>query len=287
MVRWLENRRSADIRTGPHSRADKNFLAIPLPVSTLKPPMKILPAILVATAAICTSVSAADEKPAPGKQVAQSLEVTGDKGGKTTIHYWLALPPESEKKPDAGWPVIFFMHGAGERGDNLDLVKKHGPPKLVGHTKELNKFVVVSPQCPTGRMWDIVALKGLIDETVKAQGVDKDRVIITGLSMGGFATWDLLAAHPDLAAAAVPICGRGDPSKAASFKDVPIRCFHGAKDTAVPQKNSDDMIEALKKAGGKPEYTVYPDVGHDSWTAAYGDAKLFQWMLEQKRPAKK
>jgi predicted peptidase len=179
------------------------------------------------------------------------------------------------------------MHGAGERGANPDVVKKHGPPKLVGHTAELNKFIIVSPQCPEGRGWDVVALKGLIDHTLRTQPVDKDRVIITGLSMGGFATWGLLAAYPDLAAAAVPICGGGDPTKAASYKDVPIHCFHGAKDPTVPQKKSDEMIEALKKAGGTPLYTVYPDAAHDSWSAAYGDAKLYQWMLEQRRAAKK
>ena len=250
--------------------------------------MKILAALLItASIALHASVRAADEKPAPGIQTRQSAEVPSDKGGKTALHYWLSLPPESEKKPDAGWPVMFFMHGAGERGANLDLVKKHGPPKLVGKTAELNKFIIVSPQCPEGRWWDVVALKGLIDHILNTQPVDKDRVILTGLSMGGYATWSLLAAHPDLAAAAVPVCGGGDPSKAASFKDVPLRCYHGAKDNAVPQKKSDEMIEALKKAGGKPEYTVYPDAGHDSWSAAYGEAKLFQWMLEQKRPAGK
>ena len=184
--------------------------------------MKPLPALLITTIAICSSICAEDEKPAPGKQTAQSLEVPSDKGGKTTLHYWLALPPESEKKPEGGWPVIFFLHGSGERGANLDLVKKHGPPKLVGKTPELNKFIIVSPQCPDGRWWDLVALKGLIDNTIKTQPVDKDRVILTGLSMGGYATWGLLAAYPDLFAAAVPICGGGDPSKAALFKDVPL-----------------------------------------------------------------
>lgn len=251
--------------------------------------MKTLPALLfTATVAICSPACAADEKPAPGKQVAQSLEVTDSKGGKITLHYWLSLPPDSEKKPDGGWPVMFFMHGAGERGANLDVVKKHGPPKLVGKTNELNKFIIVSPQWPDPKSWwDTAALKGLIDNTLTTQPVDKDRVILTGLSMGGFATWSLLAAYPDLAAAAVPVCGGGDPSKAASYKDVPIHCYHGAKDNVVAQKKSDDMIEALKKAGGKPEYTIFPDAAHDSWTAAYGDAKLFQWMLEQKRPARK
>lgn len=242
--------------------------------------------LLCSALAMLTIALRAADAPKPGTQTAQSVEVATDNGGKTTLHYWLALPPDSEKKPDTGWPVIFFMHGAGERGANLDLVKKHGPPKLVGTTPELNRFIVVSPQCPVGRWWDIVALKGLIDHTLKSQPVDKDRLILTGLSMGGYATWGLLAAHPDIAAAAVPICGGGDPSNAALFKDVPLHCYHGAKDTVVPQKKSDEMIEALKKAGGTPEYTIYPDAGHDSWTAAYGDPKLYQWMLEQKRATK-
>jgi len=246
--------------------------------------MKIL--LTASLAAVLTFAVRAEDAPKPGTQTAQIIEVESDKGGKTSLHYWLALPPDSEKKPDNGWPVMFFMHGAGERGANLDKVKQHGPPKLVGKTPELNKFIIVSPQCPEGRWWDIVALKGLIDHTLKTQPADKDRVIITGLSMGGYATWGLLAAYPDLAAAAVPICGGGDPSKAEKFKHVPLRCYHGSKDTAVPQKKSDDMIEALKKAGGKPEYTIFPDAGHDSWTAAYADPKLYEWMLAQKRAAK-
>ena len=228
----------------------------------------------------------ADEKPAPGTQTAQSVEVSDDKGGKTRLHYWLALPPATETKPEGGWPVMFFFHGAGERGSDLGMVKQHGPPKLVGTKPELNKFIIVSPQCPKDRWWDIVALKGLIDHTLASQAVDKNRVTLTGLSMGGFGTWGLLAAHPDLAAAAVPICGGGDPTKAASFKHVPIHCYHGAKDNVVPQKKSDEMIEALKAAGGKPEYTIFPNAGHDSWTDAYSDGKLYEWMLKQKRAAK-
>ena len=239
------------------------------------------------TVAVVFTVSArAEEKPAPGTQTAQSLEVTSDNGGKTTIPDWLALPPASETKPAGGYPLMVFMHGAGERGDNLQQVKQHGPPKLAGTKPELNKFILVSPQCPKGRMWDLVALKGLIDHTLSTQPADKDRVILTGLSMGGYATWGLIAAHPDLAAAAVPICGGGDPAKAEKFKHVPIHVYHGSKDTAVPQKKSDEMVEALKQAGGKPEYTIFPDAGHDSWTAAYADPKLYEWMLAQKRAAK-
>jgi predicted peptidase len=227
-----------------------------------------------------------EEKPAPGAQTPQNVEVTGEKGAKATVNYLLALPPASEAKPAGGYPLMLFMHGAGERGTDLNLVKKHGPPKLVGKNPELNKFIIVSPQCPAGQWWDITAMKGLIDHIAATQPVDKNRIVITGLSMGGYGTWAMLAKYPDLAAAAVPICGGGKPETAVRFKDVPIHCYHGAKDPTVPQKQSDDMIEALKKAGGKPEYTVFPDAAHDSWTAAYSDPKLFGWMLAQKKAAK-
>ena len=245
--------------------------------------MKIL---LSTTIAVCAfTLCRAEDKPAPGTQTAQSVEVAAEKDGKTTVHYWLALPPASEAKPAGGYPLMLLMHGAGERGTNLDIVKKHGPPKLIGEgkTPDLNKFIVVSPQCPEGRWWDLVAMKGLLDHIAKTQPVDQDRIILTGLSMGGFATWGLLAQYPDLAACAVPICGGGDPAKADKFKNVPIHVYHGAKDPAVALKKSEEMVEALKKAGGKPEFTVYPEAGHDSWSQAYTDPKLFPWMLEQKK----
>jgi len=251
--------------------------------------MKHLPfAAVIGFCAISTLCNAEDKPaaPAPGTQTAQSAEVPAEKGTKTTLHYWLALPPASESQPTDGWPLMLFLHGAGERGTDLNLVKKHGPPKLAGTMPELNKFIIVSPQGATGRSWDITALKGLVDHIATTQPVDKNRLILTGLSMGGYATWGLLAEYPDLAAAAVPICGGGKPDTAVKFKHVPIRVYHGAKDEAVPQKKSDEMVEALKKAGGKPEYTVFPNAGHDSWTEAYADAKLYQWMLEQKRAAK-
>ena len=183
------------------------------------------------------SVRAADA-PKPGTQTAQSIEVADDKGGKITLHYWLALPPDSEKKPDAGWPVMFFMHGAGERGDNLDKVKQHGPPKLVGTKPEMNKFIIVSPQCPGGRWWDIVALKGLIDHTLKTQPADKDRVILTGLSMGGYATWGLLAAHPDLAAAAVPSAAEATPPKPPPSNTSPSTATTAAKTPPSPKRRA-------------------------------------------------
>ena len=109
---------------------------------------------------------------------------------------------------------------------------------------------------------------------------------MTGLSMGGFGTWGFLAEYPDVLAAAVPICGGGKPETAVRFKDVPLHCYHGAKDNVVTQSKSDEMIEALKKAGGKPQYTIFPEAGHDSWTDAYATGGLYKWLLEQRRAAK-
>ena len=165
--------------------------------------------------------------------------------------------------------------------ERIEVVE--GPQSaLFGHSSfaGLIHFIPAEPTEPTRLTLE------LLDALRKEFGIDAKRIYITGLSMGGFGTWDMIARRPDYFAAAVPICGGGKPETAALFKDVPIHCYHGAKDPAVPQKQSDDMIEALKKAGGKPEYTVFPDAAHDSWTAAYADPKLYDWMLAQKKAAK-
>ena len=242
-----------------------------------------LPLLAAVLAAGC-AVSA--ENPTPGQQVAQSAEVASDAGGTTTLSYLIALPPAAQAKPADGWPLVFFLHGAGERGDNLAVLKKHGPPKLIGSNKALDQAIVVSPQCPKGRVWDLVALKDLIDKVCASQPVDKNRIYLTGLSMGGFGTWGLLAKHPDLAAAAVPICGGGDPTKVSAYKTVPIWVFHGAKDPAVPLAKSEAMVDALRKAGATPEpkFTIYPDEAHESWTPAYNDPALWTWLFAQKKP---
>lgn len=225
---------------------------------------------------------ASDEaKPGPGKQVPQRL----DRVVRVTLKYLLYLPADYEKK-DA-WPLMLFLHGAGERGDNIERVKVHGPPKLIAAGKQF-PFIVVSPQCPANRWWQPEDLTALLDEVVEKYKVDKDRIWVTGLSMGGFGTWSLAAATPDRFAALVPICGGGDPIWARRFQHIPIWVFHGAKDPVVPLDRSTRMVEALKQAGGNVKFTVYPEAGHDSWTAAYNDPALYEWLLAQKRaPAAK
>jgi len=199
---------------------------------------------------------------------------------KVKMNYLLFLP-EGYEKAEKPWPLILFLHGAGESGDDLQKVKIHGPPKIVETKRDL-PFIVVSPQSP-GRGWNAETLIALLDDVVAKYKVDKDRIYLTGLSMGGFGSWTLAAAYPDRFAAVVPICGGGNPADAKRLKDLPIWVFHGAKDPVVPLARSEAMVNALKEAGGNVKFTVYPDAGHDSWTATYDNPELYKWMLEQRR----
>ena len=243
--------------------------------------MKNLPlriAILLAGAAVLVPFMASAAEPTTGQKPSEP-----DRSGKVQLKYLLHLPKSYDQKQS--WPLLLFLHGIGERGDNLDRVKFHGPPKLIAAGKEL-PFIVVSPQCPGDRWWKSEDLSALLDEITEKYKVDKDRIYVTGLSMGGFGTWSLAASSPDRFAALVPICGGGDPNTAARLAHVPIWVFHGAKDPVVPVKRSEEMVAALKKANGNVKLTVYPEAGHDSWTEAYNNPELYDWLLQQKRAAK-
>ncbi len=221
------------------------------------------------------------DEPSAGKQVAQSVEVKqGDKTEK--LQYLLFLPKDYGTDATKKWPTILFLHGAGERGDNLDVVKVHGPPKIVESKPDFG-FIVISPQCPKGKWWNPEELKQLLDHVSKSQAVDEERLYLTGLSMGGAGTWNLAAAAPERFAAIAPICGFADTKIAEKIKHLPTWVFHGAKDTAVKLEAGEKMVAAVKAAGGEPKFTVYPEAGHDSWTESYNNPELYKWLLEQKR----
>lgn len=227
----------------------------------------------------CLAVTAARAE-AP-KQTAATFE----KQVPVTLNYLLYLPDDYDAKE--AWPLVVFLHGAGERGDDLELVKKHGPPKLIEQGKSF-PAIIVSPQCAAGRWWtgQLLELTALIDEIVDKYKVDEDRIYLTGLSMGGFGTWSLAAYTPDRFAALMPICGGGETLAARLLSKTPVWVFHGAKDPIVPLKRSEDMVEVLKRAKGNPKFTVYPDALHDSWTATYDNPEVWEWLFAQKRPAK-
>ena len=166
-----------------------------------------------------------------------------------------------------------FLHGAGERGNNLEDLKKQGLPKMIAKGKSFD-FIIVSPQCPKDLWWpeQTDVLIALLDEIEAKYHVDTDRVYLTGLSMGGFGTWTLAAEYPNRFAAIAPICGGSERISGSRLKKVPVWAFHGAKDNTVPLVRSQEMVDAVKRAGGDAKLTIYPDAEHDSWTEAYNIA---------------
>lgn len=203
---------------------------------------------------------------------------------KTLSCQYLLFLPEGYGEKQQSWPMILFLHGAGERGDDLRKVKKHGPPKIVKNKKDF-PFIVVSPQCPKDDWWPekVEVLIHLLDDIVARYYVDTERSYLTGLSMGGYGTWALAAAYPDRFAAIAPICGGGKRLMAHRLEDVPVWAFHGAKDKVVPVKESEEMVNAIKARGGNARLTVYPDAGHDSWTETYNNKELYDWFLKHRK----
>ncbi len=180
------------------------------------------------------------------------------------------------------WPLLFFLHGAGERGDNLHMVKIHGPPKLIAQGKHF-PFIVVSPQCPADDWWDTDVLGALLDDICERYAVDEDRIYATGLSMGGNGTWKLAMEFPHRFAAIAPICGGGNPYLARRIAHLPAWVFHGAKDEVVKLDESRKMVDVLRKLRAPVKFTVYPKTGHDSWTATYNNPQLYRWLLKHRR----
>jgi predicted peptidase len=199
-----------------------------------------------------------------------------------SINY-LLFKPRSYSASGAPVPLIVFLHGSGERGDDLEKVKTWGPPAIVEKNPDF-PFMVVSPQLPASEWWHANLLKAMLDEVLASHNVDRSRVYLTGLSSGGYGTWDLASRYPEYFAAIAPICGGGRPTQIERLKDVPAWVFHGAKDTTVPEQQSAIMVAALRALGGDVTYTVLPEGGHaDAWKYAYGEAGLFDWFLQHRK----
>ncbi len=216
----------------------------------------------------------------------------------TVVKYRWSAPETIE--PGKSYPLVLFLHGAGERGDDNKAQLKHGVLPIIEGAKKLGQpCFLIAPQCPADRWWAPInrenmrlseadkpnalleAVLALAEDTMKQQPIDSKRFYVTGISMGGYATWDLLGRVPGKIAAAVPICGGGDPALAMKFKDVPIHAFHGDADPVVPVRTTKEMIEALEKSGSKPKATYYPGVQHDSWTQTYANPEVIRWIFDQ------
>jgi predicted peptidase len=232
----------------------------------------------------------------PGKQLPQSItiHVQSEADARDITIPYLLFVPRQYQADGPPMPLMLFLHGLGECGDgsNLDLVKTHGPPKLVDSRPDF-PFVVASPQCPPpqGAMkdvpnaWKADQLIQLIDHVAANLNVDQRRIYVTGLSMGGFGAWRLAATYPERIAAALPICGGGEPREmAVQLARVPIWAFHGARDQAVPLARSQEMVNAVCRRGGHVRFTIYPEAEHDSWTETYNNEKIYDWLLSHQGP---
>lgn len=226
------------------------------------------------------------ERAVPGRQV-RCRFAAGN------LDYWLFLPKGDEAPGRPPWPVLVFLHGLGERGrpghrtEDLDRVKRHGPPALAEMDPAF-PFIVVSPQLlEPAQRWDPVPLTGLVDRIAAWERVDRRRIYLTGLSMGGAGAWDLAAALPGRFAAVVAICPTiaADPARADRLKDTPTWIFHNLRDPtpATPARHGVALFQALEAAGGTAGLTVYPRDGHDAWTETFADPRLYAWLLEQRR----
>jgi len=240
--------------------------------------------VLAFIAAFVFSPCCFADDPSPGKQVAQQF--TSTYAPSETTRYLLFLPNDYSKT-DKKWPLMQFLHGAGECGDDLELVKIHGPPKLVEKRPQDFPFVIVSPQAtkvdwPLVDRWQPRLLVELVDDVVGKYAIDTDRLYVTGLSMGGYGTIRVAAHYPQKFAAAAPICGGGWSNYGKNLAPMPMWFFHGDADVGVPVERSIDVVRAMRKEGGKPKLTVYSGVEHDSWTQTYDNPDLYAWLLSNK-----
>lgn len=234
--------------------------------------------------------------PQPTKAQSNNAALTTDQiSWKVTqegdMQYLCYLPKDYPGANGQQWPLMLFLHGAGERGTDIQRAAIHGPLKQVKLGQEF-PFIIVAPQCAPGELWQNEPLLQLLHHVEEKFAVDTNRIYLTGISMGGYGTWQLGLEYPGKFAAIVPICGGGNMidvilgtgDKGEALKRLPIWAFHGAKDSVVPPDESERLVNQLKKLGVKEvKLTVYPEANHDSWTETYQNPELYEWLLKQSR----
>ncbi len=212
--------------------------------------------------------------PKAGEQVAQMFI---GKNPEEKLGYLIYLPKNYQ--PSEKFPLLIFLHGSGERGTEISLVKKHGPPKLIGQGTSF-PMIVVSPQCPLEQRWNPKTLLSLLDDLESRYAIDPRQVHITGLSMGGSGTWSLIATAPERFATAVTICGHGDPWMAEPASRLPVWVIVGDRDRVAA--NLKEMVDSLRARDADVKWTLMTGVGHDSWTQTYATPELYEWMLRHR-----
>lgn len=197
--------------------------------------------------------------------------------------YLLYLPDNYSEQPSQKWPLLLYLHSSDARGQELKGVEQEGLPFILRSGTKL-PFIVVAPLCPPDEWWDsrwsVENLNVLLDELLDKYRVDSSRIYLTGWSMGGAGAWRLASQYPSRFAAVVPICGKSQLKFVDSLRDTPVWAFHGDKDTVVAVRESQKMVDGLKKLGGEAQLTVFPDTGHEAWPQVYSDPLLYEWLLK-------
>lgn len=232
--------------------------------------------------ALCAGCSTAAAPPAAGRQAEWATPATLTLSA--TLRHWLYLPPGYGERAEQRWPLIVFLHGSGERGDDLGKVKAHGLPKLIAAGQDY-PAIVVSPQCEDGDDWDPHLLHAMLASLRTRWRIDPQRVTATGLSMGGGGCWSWAMSYPQDLAGIAPVCGYGSHLRIERMRAVPVRAYHGEADTVVPLAEEQQLVNELRAAGGQADLTIYPGVGHDAWNPAYADPALVAWLLGRTRSA--
>lgn len=213
-------------------------------------------------------------------QAAESQERLFGQDPVSGLGYLLYLP-KAAAPANGKHTLVIFLHGSGERGADLKLLHKNNLPNRLDAMADV-PYVAVAPQCPAGKRWDDIALLDqFLDHLLATLPVDPDRVVLTGLSLGGYGTWRWGSARPQRFAALAPVCGGGEPTSAATLKGMPVWAFHGDKDESVSYEKGRSMAEAAIKAGAAVKFTTYPGVGHNSWVQAYAEPEFDRWVLSK------
>ena len=263
----------------------------------------LLTAFLLCGLLPAVQVAAADMPQEIQKKFARGSYSDPDSG--LTLPYRIYVPKKANG--DRKYSFLLFLHGAGERGtDNERQIAANSNllTRIVNSTDPDQSCIIVAPQCPNDKQWvdtpwengsysvdtvpqsrQMEAVMRLVEQLTGEYAVDMDRMYIAGVSMGGYGTWDTIIRYPDMFAAAIPVCGAGDPTKASLIKDVPIRTYHSTDDGTVPVSGTQQMVAALQAAGGHVIYTEYNDAGHFAWEPAFNDEALLDWLFAQHKPA--
>ena len=227
------------------------------------------------------STTQASQRRLPRGFVSKTLKMQGGEDRK----YAVFVPPQYSMDESHRWPVIIFLHGSAECGDDGIKHTTVGLPVYVANHATRFPFIVVMPQAH--QMWfrgpEAAAVWAILDEVDRTYRIDQDRIFLTGLSMGGFGTWELAVLRPDIFAAIVPVCGAAPNEYLSNIKDLPVWAFHGAQDQNVSVAGSREAIAALRKLGASPKYTEYKDLSHVCWDRAYSEPELYKWLIQQRR----